>query len=401
MLITLFSGFPGCNSDVSKKGVLWEKQYSTGGYGSGNFVRQTTDGGFRVIGDGANKGWDTWLIKTDSTGKIIWDKTYGGDYADYGYCVQSTSDSGYIFCGSTMVGADWNEVYKLAEQLWLVKIDAYGSVMWEKILGGEYYDAGRYVQQTSDGGYIVTGVNSSRKGLWILKFDSAGNKQWDKTFDNGSFASGQCIQQTNDGYIILGTANSSDKDSDIMLMKTNYNGDVIWTKVFGGTHEDIASFVQCTTDGGYVLVGTTEDFDSRYSSYIYVIKTDKDGNLLWEKKLGEKDSINNGNSIAETSDGDYILTGSIDLTKRGSLDIKNAIGISKINKFGEILWQEQIGIADNDEGKSIIQTKDGKYVIAGVSGRHKSFRDLFSLQSCDIDVDLIEHLVLLKFDHAD
>jgi hypothetical protein len=393
--ITLLSGIPGCGSDVNKKGIIWEKQYSKGGYGAGNFVQQTSDGGFIVIGDGENKGWDTWLIKTDSTGKIIWDKTYGGDYADYGYCVQPTSDSGYIFCGSTMVGADWTEAYKLAEQLWLVKIDANGEVMWEKILGDEHYDTGRFVQQTSDGGYIVTGIKSSNGSLWILKFDSDGNKLWEKV--NYS-ASGQCIQQTNDGFIILGSTWSTDTGSDIVLVKTDIIGDIMWTKIFGGKHEDTGSIVRCTTDGGYVLIGTTEDFDSRYSSYIYVIKTDQDGNLLWEKRLGEKDSSNSGNSIIETVDGDYVLTGSIDMAKRGSLDIKHAIAISKINRYGEILWQEQIIIEDYGQGSSIIQTKDGKYVIAGTSGRNQSLRDIFSLKGCDIDAKSNSHLVLLKYE---
>jgi hypothetical protein len=139
--------------------------------------------------------------------------------------------------------------------------------MWNKTYEG---GVGNCVQQTSDGGYIITG------GGLLIKVDSIGNKEWDKTFEDRNSA--YSVQQTNDeGYIITGNSwSSSDYESDVWLIKTNSLGDKVWARTFGGTSYDWAYCVQQTTDGGYIITGVTDSFGAGESD-IWLIKTDENG----------------------------------------------------------------------------------------------------------------------------
>ena len=255
-------------------------------------VQQTSDGGYIITGRSLDGLSDVCLLKTDENGNEQWNKTFGDGYLD-GYSVQQTEDGGYIICCTT---------YSLElngdTDVYLIKTDENGEEQWSKTFGGEGVDMGYSIQQTSDGGYIVCGTS-------LIKTDQNGEEQWSKTF------SGKSVQQTTDGgYIITGTSNTNQGGyTDVLLIKTDENGNEQWNKIFeDGKRSGTDNSVQQTTDGGYIITGTSNTNQGGYTD-VLLIKTDENGNDLWTKTFGGS-LIDYGYSVQQTTDGGYIIVGS-------------------------------------------------------------------------------------------
>jgi hypothetical protein len=209
---------------------------------------------------------------------VTFAKTYGGTGYDHAFSVQQTSDGGYIVAGVTYSFGAGNE------DIILIKTDANGNIIWAKTYGGTDNDRVYSVQQTSDGGYILAGGKYSFGGSWVdiflIKTDASGNVQWAKTYGGTSWYEAYSVQQTSDGgYIVTGyTLSFGAGNLDIFLIKTDANGNIIWAKTYGGTDDDHASSVQQTSDGGYIVTGITYSFGAG-SADIFLIKTDANGNI--------------------------------------------------------------------------------------------------------------------------
>jgi hypothetical protein len=254
--------------------VAWNQTFGGSGDDYGCPVQQTSDGGYVVAGYtssyGAGRG-DAWLIKTDSSGNLSWNKTFGGSDYDEGYSVQQTSEGGYIIAGSTeSYGAGFEDV-------WLIKTDSLGDETWNKTFGGSDIERGYSVQQSSDGGYIIAGsaghYGAGSANVWLIKTDSSGDETWNKTFDDSHTERGYSVQQTSDGgYIMVGdTYPQGTGTDDVWLMKTDSSGDELWNKTFGGPNSDCGLSVQQTSDGGYVIAGITTSHDA-HSLDVWLIK---------------------------------------------------------------------------------------------------------------------------------
>jgi len=213
-------------------------------------------------------------LATIASGQTNWTRTYGGQNSDRGYSVQQTSDGGYIIAGFTYsYGAGGRDVY-------LIKTDAQGETLWTRAFGGPNDDVGYSVQQTTDGGYIVAGYagyryDTSYSAVYLVKTNAQGDTLWTRTYggDSGDDAARSIAQSLDGGYIIAGKTRSfSTGPADVWLLRTNALGDTLWARTYGGPEYDVGYSVQQTTDGGYVIAGTTGSYED-----IYLVKTDSHG----------------------------------------------------------------------------------------------------------------------------
>jgi uncharacterized delta-60 repeat protein len=252
-------------------------------------------------------GSDFWVLKLDAAGEVDWQKTYGGSDQEHAYSIQQTSDGGYIVTGSTeSFGAGLGD-------FWVLKLDAAGDVDWQKTYG-EYNPEGAWsIQQTADDGFIVAGVTSSfGAGLgdfWVLKLDAAGDVDWQKTYGGTNTETAYFIQQTaDDGFIVAGYTSSFGAGGlDFWVLKLDAAGDVDWQKTYGGSGNDDAFSIQQTSDNGYIITGRTNSFGAGGYDF-WVLKLDAAGDVDWQKTYGGSDE-EHAYSIQQTSDGGFIVAG--------------------------------------------------------------------------------------------
>jgi len=356
--------------------ITFERTYGGINHDFGYSVQQTSDGGYVIAGRtdsfGAG-GADVWLIKTDADGDTLWTRTYGGTGSEYGHYVQQTSDGGYIIAGF---------ISSIYEDVYLIKTDSDGKQLWKRAYGGSSADYGYSVQQTSDGGYIIAGWTDSWGGsdrdVYLIKTDSDGKHLWKRTYGGTTSDYGYSVQQTSDGgYIIAGWTDSfGGSDSDVYLIKTDASGNTLWTRTYGGTSSDYGYSVQHTSDGGYIIAGDTDSFGGSDRD-VYLIKTDASGDTLWTRTYGGT-RWDGGNSVQQTSDGGYIIAGYTESFGSGG----RYVYLIKTDAGGDTLWTRNYGWWSSGYGESVKQTSDGGYVIAGwtVSGR-MSIRDVYLVKT--------------------
>jgi hypothetical protein len=348
----------------------WNKTFGGANDDFGRSVRQTSDGGYIIIGVTSSYGAgnshayadDIWLIKTDSKGDEEWNKTFGSaNVYDNGYSVQQTLDGGYILAGTTTppYGVGSTDV-------WLIKADSKGDEEWNKTFGGAKLDYGYSVQQTLDGGYVLTGNTMSygagSRDAWLIKTDSKGNEEWNKTFGGAGDDDGESIQQTSDGgYIITGDTWSYGAGIwDVWLIKTDSKGDEEWNKTFGGAEWDGGHSVQQTSDGGYIITGDTGSYGAGFKD-AWLIKTNSKGDEEWNRTFGSE-KIDYGLSGQQTSDGGYILI--TEETGAGS-GRWGDVWLIKTDSKGDEEWNKTFGGAEEELCFSVQQTSDSGYIITG------------------------------------
>jgi len=313
--------------------------------------------------------YDFYLVKVNGSGTLLWSRTFGGSQNELCYAFHNTSDGGYILTGETLsFGAGGTDLY-------LVKTDADGYMVWNKTFGGTGYDLGHSVLECSDGGYVVAGttqMGTGSRNVYLIKVDVNGSLRWSRIHSGLTYNYGYSVQQTSDGgYIIAGEASSiAFQSQEVYLVKTDADGYMVWNKTYGGVNNDFGYFVRQCSDGGYIVAGRGNSFGGGDYDF-YLVRTNADGNMLWNKSFGGSNS-DVAYSIQQTSDGGYIIAGNTFSFGAGDSDVY----LVKTDADGNLEWNTTYGGTDYEIGFSVHQTTDGGYIVAGSSDSFGSAREL-------------------------
>lgn len=348
----VFSGT--ISSQIYFQKILGENFEGRDGYFCSS-VQPTHDNGCIIVAshgvtaDVSNPTFDIYFALLDSTGELLWAKNFGGN-DERGYDVQQTNEGGFIIAGTTNAyGAGGYDAF-------LIKSDSQGNVEWSKTVGGSNNDAAYSIRQTIDGGYIFLGyTNSFGTGMYLVKIDGTGNMQWSKTFSGTGYYTARAVRQTSDGGFILAGGYS--------LVKTDANGDSLWTKNFRYGNSYVSPYsVEQTYDGGYIFTGSLY-VSTAVIQDVVLLKTDGAGNVEWTKTYGAGD-WDFGTSCRQTSDGSYIVTGQHEIP--GTLGDRN-VYLIKTNSVGDTLWTKIFDSERYEGGQSVYETNDGGYMIGATT----------------------------------
>lgn len=381
--------------------IDWESSFGGAQFDATAAIHPTSDGGYISIGQarstfgdvtGLHGQADYWVTKIDNLGALTWQKTYGGTLDDIGTSIRETSDGGFIMIGySTSADGDVSNS-KGEYDAWVVKTDNSGNIVWEVSLGGSSTEIGSDISETSDGGFIVAARSSSSDGdvtgsngyfdAWIVKLTNTGAISWQKTYGGSDYDGATGIKQTADGgYFFSGFSNSADGDVsgnhgnfDYWCVKIDQVGNIIWEKSLGGSNEEEAYAMDVTADGEYLITGSAMSSDGDLTNNngyfdFWTVKLSETGNLMHQISLGG-DSDDDARSIRATTDGSFIVAGRTQSSNSG-----NVLGnhgsqdfwVVRVDSSFALQWQMCLGGSDADyaNGMDILSDDGGEIILAG------------------------------------
>lgn len=343
--------------------TTFERTYGDYSWNVGRSGLQTPDGGFVVAGSTVftSPYQAFWLIRTDARGDTLWTRTFGDwDGADC-LSVTKTLDGGFVLTGMVAVPGSGER------QVHLVRCTASGDTVWTRMFGGDYDEWGEAVVRTVDGGYAVAGYTFSfgagGADAWLVRTDSCGDTIWTRAYGGAQFDCGCSLAAAADsGFVIAGRTRSFGAGGfDAWVVRTDANGDTVWTRTYGGAGWDEARSVQPIADG-YIVAGTTRSFGSGNED-VWLLKLNARGETTWARTYGGA-GWEGASSVALTADSGCVIAGYADSVGGGLRDI----WLIRADADGGTTWSRRYGGSLVDEGLSVQQTADGGYVIAGYTG---------------------------------
>lgn len=375
--------------------IVWQNNFGGSNDDFGHSFFKTDDGGIILAGTtksndgnvtGNHGGYDCWIIKLDMNYNVEWQKCYGGSDNDYSFSIVQTSDNGYVFTGGSS-SSDGDLTYNYGgSDIWVVKLNPTGVIVWQKSVGGPFEDIGWNVIETTTGDIVVAGKFQNPGNLdddkaQIIKLSSTGEMQWEKYFGGSLWENAKHIIQTNDGgFVFVGEAYSNDGDltgnygcSDCWIVKLTTQGNIEWQKNLGGSHFDYAECVIENCDGSYTMSGHTQSNDFNVTGNhgeldAWIVKLSSTGELIWQKCYGGSE-YEQAKSIIRKSNSGYIFSGS---TNSNDGDVSGLLGSSdfwivETDTTGEIVWQQCLGGSQEDYSFQIENAGFNQYLLIGVS----------------------------------
>jgi len=389
--------------------IEWQRCY--GGIQADEILgmKPKSNGGSLIVGESYSSSGtlninygqlDAWAINVDNNGNVVWKKNFGGTRQEMFSNSIETQDGGFIFSGQTnSYDGDVNGNHGMNQiDIWVVKTNQTGIIEWQKCLGGSLNDIGSKIIQSYNGGYLVFGSSFSTDGdltgisthgqfdWWVISLNANGNILWSKTYGGSKFDWWGDISKTSDGnYIITGKSQSVDgdlsngfgfpNDSAGWVVKIDTSGNIIWEKSYGSRQlnvgDDLFNSVQNTSDGGYILAGNVSSNGSIVNGHhgetdFWVVKLDSFGNFKWQQCYGGSGN-DRAYAINPTQDGGWVIVGT---TRSNDFDVNNLRGLDdiwviKISNTGILEWQKCLGGNLNELATSIYQINSGGFMVAG------------------------------------
>ena len=352
------------SSVVAQPDSLWSRTY--GGELSDVWRRMhVLNDGSLIIGGNSNSHGDGnrsfWLTKLSSDGDSLWSYFYGGEQAEWGAEVIPTSDGGFAMTGSSSSFGPGDADY------WLLKVDENGDSLWSRAYGGPDRESTRSLNQTVDGGYLIAGwtlsFGAGTEDMWLVRTDQNGDSLWSRTF--GGESNDRCFYATYgiDGniYSIGDTRSYGQGDKDIWLVAADDNGDSLWSQTFNGGYDDDCRWIQQLADSGFVLVGS-KNMDNADNWDVWIIRTDSQSEVLWERTYGGPLS-EGGEHAAILPDGGIVVVGYTYSFGVGDRDF----WLLRVNAEGDSLWSRTFGSVYSDRGWGMAIAEDSGYYLCGVT----------------------------------
>jgi len=353
--------------------TLWTSTLGTDDWDECESAQLTSDGGF-ILGGRTSVPFlnqQLYAIKTDENGLFEWEQILGGNYLDYCYSIIELSDGNYL------AGGEENSSTGGLFQIYLVKFNSAGVIIWEQSIGSPNGDdVCESIVETSDGGYILGGWTSSYGAgaidCYLVKTDTSGAVIWENTYGGEGYEWVESVDVTDDGGFILGGRMGSFGAAvyDMFALKTDSVGIQQWLYLYGGDQDDGCNSIQQTTDGGYILGGTT-NLSSQGQEDMYLVKIDNMGNVEWEQTFGGG-NYEDCKAVEQTSDGGYIFAGTTASYGLGNEDIF----VVKTDADGLLEWQQAYGDVDWNEGTAVHEIETGGYILAGT----RAFGDMYLIR---------------------
>jgi|TARA_B100001105_G_scaffold176643_1_gene142392 hypothetical protein len=339
----------------------------------GYSVKQTSDGGYVIVGSSTSYGAggsDLWILKVDGLGEFSWSKTYGGQGNDIGRDITQTSDGGYIITGYTKSFSSGGDM-----DLWLIKTDANGesclysdggtcsenSSKWIKSFGTSGNDYGTSVQETSEGDFIVAGKSGRIPSVFVIKTNSSGEKIWENLYGTGPGDRAQYIIERQDlGFLIVGKENANNVDDNLCLINIDTDGAEVWHSLYGGGGADGGNHISEVSGGGYIIAGATKSYGNGNWDDLWLVKTSTGGSMEWQKTFGGS-YTETGNYTHEKDEGGYMVTGSTESIGQGFYDI----WVVSTDYTGNEIYSQTFGGNMDDKAIRGARGNSGELLIIG------------------------------------
>jgi len=389
MLTIMILSFNSCsnkNESTTTPDENWDhKIFGSSGPDSGNDIILNQAGNYIVCGNSEpddSLGTEGWVTEIDADGNTLWSHMYGGEENDVlNSIIELPGGSGYLFAGYTK---SYSAGFK---DVWVVKTDSNGNELWSKNFGGPEADIATDIIAVENGNFVVTGyTNVSKRAdtinnkinsqVLVLKIDSAGNEIWSRSYGGDGADKGYSVcWSEEENYVISGqTSSSGAGEDDILLLKLDPGGNEIWTKTFGGESSESGRSIIEDSESNFIITGYTSSYGNGASD-IWILKTDKDGNELWNRCTG-RNASDCAYQVIEDSAGDYVVTGYSEPDTGGMPDLILAV-IPRSGNEDEIIYTVYGGNMP-DYGYSLVEdVESDKYIITGLTDSYGELGDMW------------------------
>jgi PKD repeat protein len=362
-IIFTFFTFLSCSIFCNAQ-ITWEKLFVKSSTDAFRSVQEVPGGGYILAGytsDWTSSDTDAFVVRMTPVGDTVWTRRFNGGKKDLLYKVINTSDGGFVFCGYKTFANGTSDA-------WYMKLDANGALVWQNTYGGSQTERAQDIIQTADGGYAMCGYTNSGTGAqgynsFLVKIDANGGQPWNMKYGGNGYDDANSLKELPSGdFVMVGQSTTYGLGSgDVWLVYTNSTGVKQWDQTYGTVNPDNAEYIQLASSGGYIICGSTQNVTLGDDNG-YMIKTDNLGNMQWFKVFGGS-WPDDFHRVENTTDGGYILTGT---SQSNAMMISNE-WLFKTNDIGDSAWARTFGGDNHDHAYSGVQTSDGGYILCGYS----------------------------------